>query len=57
MGSDRFGWMGLDSGLGKPSREKNGNSLVLYLRGGTPPPFSEVWYNFRFFPGKKSETA
>ena len=27
-----------ESELGKSSREKTGNSLVFYQRGGTPPP-------------------
>jgi hypothetical protein len=43
--------------LGKPSREKNGNSLVFTKGGVLPPPFSEVWYNFLFFQGEKPETA
>ena len=37
--------------LGKPSNEKNGNSLVLYQRGGGGYPLSEVWYISVFFTG------
>ena len=40
--------------LGKPSREKNGNSLVFYQRGGTSPPthlarFGTFPFFFYFF--------
>ena len=30
-------------------QKKTGNSLVFDQRGGTPPPFSEVWSISRFF--------
>ena len=44
--------------LGKPSREKNGNSLVFYQRGGTlPPPLATFGTISVFFPRKKPETA
>ena len=39
----------MQDALGKSSWEKNGNSLVFYQRGGTPPPLAGL-VHFRFFP-------
>ena len=42
----------------KGSLHKKKTEIVWFFnKGGVPPPFSEVWYNFCFFQGKKPETT